>query len=52
MQQPKLYRVTLESGTNLYLLASCSEQAAWSALELSEESGDNLVNVQLAPEWS
>ena len=47
---PKLYEVTLSSGTR-YLLAPDSEQAAWSALELSRERNDELVNVRLSDEW-
>jgi len=46
----KEYEVTLRSGV-WYLLAPDSEQAAWSALELSRERDDELVNVRQADEW-
>jgi len=45
-----LYEVTLSSGT-MYLLAPNSEYAAWSALELSHERNDKLLNVKLKDEW-
>tara|TARA_Y100000004_G_scaffold149144_1_gene170945 strand:+ start:836 stop:994 length:159 start_codon:yes stop_codon:yes gene_type:complete len=48
--QPKLYNVTLRSGT-ISLLAPDSESAAWMALELSRERDDELVDVRLADEW-
>ena len=48
--QPKLYNVTLRSGT-ISLLAPDSESAAWMALELSHERNDELVDVRLADEW-
>ena len=49
-KQPKLYEVTLRSGT-MHLLAPDSESAAWMALELSRERNDELVNVRQADEW-
>ena len=49
-RQPKLYNVTLRSGT-ISLLAPDSESAAWMALELSHERNDELVDVRLADEW-
>ena len=49
-RQPKLYNVTLSSGT-MHLLAPDSESAAWMALELSRERNDELVNVRQADEW-
>jgi hypothetical protein len=48
--QPKLYEITLSSGT-MYLLAPDSESAAWMALELSQERNDKLINVRLSDEW-
>lgn len=51
MTQPlKEYEVTLSSGVR-YILAPNSEQAAWSALELSRERNDNLLNVRQTDEW-
>jgi hypothetical protein len=44
------YEVTLGSGV-WYLLAPDSEQAAWTALELSRERNDKLVNVKQTDEW-
>jgi len=49
-KQPKLYEVTLSSGT-MHLLAPDSEAAAWMALELSHERNDELINVRQADEW-
>lgn len=46
----KVYEVRLSSGTR-YILAPNSEDAAWSALELSQERNDQLINVQLQDEW-
>ena len=46
----KEYEVTLRSGV-WYLLAPDSEQAAWSALELSRERNDKLIDVRQADEW-
>ena len=50
MSQPRLYEVTLSSGT-IHLLAPDSEAAAWIALELSREQDDELINVRQADEW-
>ena len=47
---PKVYEITLRSGTR-YILAPSSEEAAWSALELSQERNDTLINVRLKDEW-
>lgn len=47
---PKVFEITLSSGTR-YILAPNSEQAAWSALELSQERNDQLLNVKLKDEW-
>lgn len=49
-QPPKVYEVTLSSGTR-YILAPDSEAAAWSALELSQERKDTLINVRQHDEW-
>ena len=50
MNQPSLYEVILRSGA-MYLLAPDSEDAAWMALELSQERNDELINVRQADEW-
>ena len=47
----KHYLVTLRSGATFSLIAPNSEQAAWSALELSYVRKDQLVNVSIAHEW-
>ena len=44
------YEITLSSGV-WYLLAPNSEQAAWTALELSRERNDQLINVKQSNEW-
>jgi len=44
------YEITLRSGV-WYLLAPDSEHAAWTALELSRERNDQLVNVKQTEEW-
>jgi hypothetical protein len=44
------YEITLRSGV-WYLLAPSSEQAAWTALELSKERNDQLLNVRRTDEW-
>jgi hypothetical protein len=44
------YEITLGSGV-WYLLAPDSEAAAWTALELSEERNDELLNVKQTDEW-
>jgi hypothetical protein len=48
--QMREYEVTLRSGV-WYLLAPDSESAAWSALELSRERNDQLLNVKQTDEW-
>jgi hypothetical protein len=50
---PKLneYNVILSSGEPMYILAANAEEAAWSALELSEDRQCKLVNVLLSNEW-
>ena len=45
------YYVTLSSGEVVYILAANSEQAAWSALELSEDRHVHLVDVRQTDEW-
>lgn len=44
------YEITLTSGV-WYLLAPNSEQAAWTALELSKKRNDKLLNVKQTEEW-
>ena len=46
----KEYEVTLTNGV-WYLLAPNSEAAAWAALELSKDSGAELLNVKLSDQW-
>ena len=46
----KEYEITLTSGA-WYLLAPNSEAAAYMALELSKDRGDELINVRLSEEW-
>ena len=50
-QSPKEYQVTLSSGEKMYLLAANSMDAAYSALELSEDRHTKLINVRLLDEW-
>ena len=45
------YQVTLSSGEQMYILAADSMDAAYSALELSEDRDVNLINVSLIDEW-
>lgn len=45
-----VFEVTLSSGV-MYLLAPNSEQAAWTALELSHERNSKLLNVRQQNEW-
>jgi len=45
------YNVTLSSGEILYILAANSEEAAWHALELSDDRKANLQDVRLIDEW-
>lgn len=45
-----VYEVTLQSGV-VYLLATDAEHAAWSALELSVNRRDKLLNVRRQDEW-
>ena len=44
------YQVTLSSGEKMYLLAADSMDAAYSALELSEDRNTKLINVRLLDE--
>jgi hypothetical protein len=46
----KEYEVTTNSGT-WYLIAKDSEHAAWSALELTKQRNEKLLNVRLADAW-
>jgi len=50
-QSPREYQVTLSSGEKMYLLAANSMDAAYSALELSEDRNTKLINVRLLDEW-
>ena len=45
------YNVMLSSGETMYILAANSEEAAWHALELSEDRDANLTDVRLIDEW-
>ena len=45
------YEVTLSSGEMMYILAANSEEAAWHALELSEDRNAVLIDVRLVDEW-
>ena len=45
------YQVTLSSGEKMYILAADSMDAAYSALELSEDRHTKLINVRLIDEW-
>jgi len=45
------YTVTLSSGEQMYILAANSLDAAYSALELSEERNTNLININITDEW-
>jgi len=49
--QPRLYEITMSSGSKYYLLAANSEQAAWSAVELSKDVDTHLTNIRIADEW-
>jgi len=58
MKQPKEYEVTLGARQGLtltsgvwYVLATDVESAAWSALELANQSSTDLLNVKLSDEW-
>ncbi len=44
------FEVTLSTGT-WFLLAKCSMDAAYAALELSEKRNSKLINVRLTDEW-
>ena len=50
-QSLREYQVTLSSGEQIYILAANSMDAAYSALELSEDRDVNLINVSLIDEW-
>ena len=50
-QSPKEYQVTLSSGEKMYILAADSMDAAYSALELSEDRNSKLLNVRIVDEW-
>ena len=50
-QSPQEYQVTLSSGEKMYILAADSMDAAYSALELSEDRNSKLLNVRIVDEW-
>ena len=45
------YNVTLSSGESMYILARNGMDAAYSALELSEERNTDLINICITDEW-
>jgi hypothetical protein len=45
------YMVTLSSGEQMYILAADAMDAAYSALELSEDRHSDLINVRITDEW-
>ena len=47
----KEYQVTLSSGEKMFILAADSMDAAYSALELSEDRHSKLLNVRIVDEW-
>ena len=49
-QSLREYQVTLSSGEKMYILAADSMDAAYSALELSEDRNTKLINVRLLDE--
>ena len=50
-KSPREYQVTLSSGEKMYILAADSMDAAYSALELSEDRHSKLLNVRIVDEW-
>ena len=50
-QSLREYQVILSSGEQIYILAANSMDAAYSALELSEDRNANLLNVSQIDEW-
>jgi len=50
-QSLKEYQVTLSSGEKMFILAADSMDAAYSALELSEDRHSKLLNVRILDEW-
>jgi hypothetical protein len=50
-QQLREYTVTLSSGEQMYILAHNGMDAAYSALELSEERNTDLINIHITDEW-
>ncbi len=47
----KEYLVLLSSGEYFYILAANAEDAAWDALELSNDKNSRLLDVRLSNEW-
>ena len=50
-QRLREYTVILSSGEPVYILARNGMDAAYSALELSEERNNKLVNIHITDEW-
>ena len=50
-QSLREYTVTLSSGEQMYILAADAMDAAYSALELSEDRHSDLINVRITDEW-
>ena len=50
-QSLREYTVTLSSGEEMYILAADAMDAAYSALELSEDRDTDLINVRITDEW-
>ena len=50
-QSLREYMVTLSSGEQMYILAADAMDAAYSALELSEDRHSDLINVRITDEW-
>jgi len=50
-QSLREYQVILSSGEQIYILAANSMDAAYSALELSEDRNVTLLNVSQVDEW-
>ena len=49
--KPREYTVTLSASGDVYLLALDAEHAAWSALELSLDREEKLLNVKETDAW-
>ena len=51
MPQPKLYDVILSASGLVQVLAHDKEHAAYTALELSLDRDEELIDVKLTDEW-